>query len=179
MPVSCGSSQFSSVQCRCRLGQKSKSRWHQPRRAVLPGRLGCSRSSFLAPSMLPLFDPQGTWDGTDPCGAGVGPASRWGRWIASSGNVVSVLSHTRSQVATTSHRRLATGRNSRLLQEFVWPCSLSIVESLGEPSPNISPQNRQAPIATLPLLSPPTFSKSYSNRQPSFLPQDLHLPLHI
>ena len=53
--------------------------------------------------------------------------------------------HTRSQVHTTSRRRLATGRNSRLLQEFIWPCSLSIVQSPGEPPPRTVPTPRTAP----------------------------------
>lgn len=160
MPDSCGSSQFFSAQCLCRLGQKTKSRWHQPRRAVQPGRVVCSRSSFLAPRCHPFFDAQGTWNGTTPCSARVCPASRWGRLIGSSRNIALLGPDPKAQVEATSHSRLATGRNSRLFQEFIWPCSLSIVQSLGAPSPKYSPHFPRPPIAKLPWLSPPILLQS-------------------
>lgn len=141
---------FFSSQCRCGLGRSTRSRWHQPRRAVQPGRLLCSRSRFLALSMLPLFAPQGTWDGTVPCSARVGPAARWGRWAGCPGNVAPRFACAAIQVEATSHRRLATGRNSRLLQEFIWPCSLRIIQGQGAPSPMLSPHAPWPPIAKLP-----------------------------
>lgn len=170
---------FFSLQCRCRLVEKSKSRWHQPRRAVQPGRVVCSRSSFLAPRCHPFSPHRVHGTVLAPAAQGCAPQCDGDRWMRCSRNVVLACFCTRTQVVTTSHRRLATGRNSRLLQEFIWPCSLSIVRSLGVPSPSASPYSPWPPIAKLPWPSPPPLLQPYPNRQPSSLPQDLHSPLHI
>lgn len=170
---------FFSSQCRCGLGRSTRSRWHQPRRAVQPVRLLCSRSRFLALSMLPLFAPQGTWDGTVPCSARVGPASRWGRWAGCPGNVaprfVLCGNPGRGDLPSTSRDgpqlQIAPGVHLALLPaDHPRP---------GGTFPNVIPTCAVAPNRKASMGSPHPLLQSYPNSQPSSFPQDLHLPLHM